>query len=234
LTNQGGNFSPGTTSYITTIIGDLAQTAGKMTIELGGTSPGLFDRLDIYGSASLGGTLQVNLLPGFVPAEGYSFEFLTAGAGVFGTFASAILPSAPAPLIWQLQYDLTSVRLLLHEEPPIENPAGDYNHDGVVDTADYIVWRKVLGQVGGSLADGNGDGRVDQADYLVWRSGFGRIAPAIGSAAGVPEPSSVVIAGLVGALAFAKPRRRRRRMITPDPVSSTRRPSVGRSAHRLV
>ena len=53
---------------------------------------------------------------------------------------------------------------------------GDYNLDGVVDAADYTVWRDTLGATGiGAFtgADGNGDGAVAQADYDVWRSNFG-------------------------------------------------------------
>jgi autotransporter-associated beta strand protein len=209
LTNQGGNFSPGASADITTITGNYSQTAGKMTIELGDTALGLFDRLEIDGNASLGGTLQVNLLPGFVPNGGNSFDFLTADSGIFGTFATTILPAVPSPLMWQLQYGPTSVRLLLLDEPPIENPAGDYNHDGVVNTADYVVWRKAFGQVGGTVGDGNGDGRVDQEDYLVWKGNFGRRAPppAGAAAASVPEPSTALLMALVGITIWASRRR---------------------------
>ena len=44
LTNQGGNFSPGASTAVSTITGNYAQTAGTLTIELGGTTLGLFDR----------------------------------------------------------------------------------------------------------------------------------------------------------------------------------------------
>ncbi|WP_146565431.1 choice-of-anchor Q domain-containing protein [Posidoniimonas corsicana] len=52
---------------------------------------------------------------------------------------------------------------------------GDYNRDGVVDAADYTVWRDQSGLTVSRLtgADGDGDGRVDQNDYRVWRSHFG-------------------------------------------------------------
>ena len=70
--------------------------------------------------------------------------------------------------------------------------AGDYDGDGIVDAADYVVWRNNLGQFGSSLpADGNGDGIVDLADYGIWKTNFGRGA---GSGniviASVPEPNS--------------------------------------------
>lgn len=60
--------------------------------------------------------------------------------------------------------------------------AGDYNLNGVVDSADYVLWRHTLGQSGAGLAaDGSGptlgtpNGVVDQADYTFWRSNFGAI-----------------------------------------------------------
>jgi hypothetical protein len=61
---------------------------------------------------------------------------------------------------------------------------GDYNENGVVDGADFVVWRKALGQVVPALsgADGNGDGKVDQADYDIWRANFGRTAQVSASA----------------------------------------------------
>jgi hypothetical protein len=68
---------------------------------------------------------------------------------------------------------------------------GDYNADGVVDDADYQLWRATFGftnRGGPQPADGNGNGVVDAADFVVWRKAFGA-APA--AAAEVPEPASV-------------------------------------------
>lgn len=51
---------------------------------------------------------------------------------------------------------------------------GDYNNNGVVDAADYTVWRDQLGESGADLAaDGDGDGQVTTADYAIWRNNFG-------------------------------------------------------------
>jgi hypothetical protein len=52
---------------------------------------------------------------------------------------------------------------------------GDYNIDNVVDTADYIVWRKTLGNSVAIYtgADGNGDGIIGPEDHDVWRANFG-------------------------------------------------------------
>jgi hypothetical protein len=79
---------------------------------------------------------------------------------------------------------------------------GDYNDDGVVDAADYTVWRDTLGQsVGNNLgtgADGDGNGTIGQPDYDVWKLHFGETAGSgSGSlAASVPEPSGVVLVAL--------------------------------------
>jgi glucose/arabinose dehydrogenase len=54
--------------------------------------------------------------------------------------------------------------------------AGDYNHDRVVDAADYTIWRDTMGEVGYHLgADGNGNATVDLTDYDVWKNNFGTI-----------------------------------------------------------
>lgn len=71
--------------------------------------------------------------------------------------------------------------------------SGDYNHDGQVDAADYIVWRDSNGQSGIDLpADGSGNGIVDDSDYLVWRSAFAATAAASG-AASVPETGTLAL-----------------------------------------
>jgi hypothetical protein len=79
---------------------------------------------------------------------------------------------------------------------------GDYNRNGVVDAADYVVWRNTLGQTAtGLLADGNGNGVVDAGDYNVWRANFGRSVGGVGvgSAAlgAVPEPASWVMLAMI-------------------------------------
>lgn len=48
---------------------------------------------------------------------------------------------------------------------------GDYNGDGVVNTADYAVWSTHFGQSPATFydGDGNGDGVVNAADYILYR-----------------------------------------------------------------
>jgi hypothetical protein len=85
---------------------------------------------------------------------------------------------------------------------------GDFNGDGIVDAADYTVWRDTLGSSGpGLAADANADEVVDALDYGLWRANFGQTAAgALAGAANVPEPSTIVLLAC-GAAAVALRRR---------------------------
>ncbi len=51
----------------------------------------------------------------------------------------------------------------------------DFNGDTVVDSGDYVIWRKNSGITSGALlsqGDANGDGMVDSVDYDAWRSQY--------------------------------------------------------------
>jgi hypothetical protein len=87
---------------------------------------------------------------------------------------------------------------------------GDYNHNGVVDAADYIVWRKSFGSIGSGLAaDGNGDNAVNLLDYDIWRVHFGDSAGAAATAESqpIPEPSTAILS-LLGCVVALMIRRR--------------------------
>jgi hypothetical protein len=116
-------------------------------------------------------------------ALGRAFDVSAFGPGVNGDL--------------QFQYarqgdgGLTTGMVTYVTPPPV---AGDYNHNGTVDAADYVVW---LNTFGSSIADadGDGDGIVDQDDYSVWRSAFGNTAGAAATVqtSSVPEANSVLV-----------------------------------------
>lgn len=87
---------------------------------------------------------------------------------------------------------------------------GDYNFDGAVDAADYVVWRKTRSQTGlGLAADGNFNNLIDDGDYEVWRSRF-RTA-AYGAATGLPIPEPTTLLLVLSAIGESCPQRRGKR-----------------------
>jgi hypothetical protein len=85
---------------------------------------------------------------------------------------------------------------------------GDYNDDGIVDAADFTVWRDHLGQM---FALPNRDeanmGAVSMADYNSWKANFGQASgDGALSNATVPEPTTLVML-LMGTLAILSHRR---------------------------
>ncbi|MEN1680964.1 MAG: hypothetical protein AAGJ46_15350 [Planctomycetota bacterium] len=80
--------------------------------------------------------------------------------------------------------------------PPVALP-GDYNGDGIVNAADYTLWRDGLSP------------DSSQAGYALWRDNFGATAAATRQAGGAPEPAAgFLMACLFGASTLASPRRR--------------------------
>jgi hypothetical protein len=78
---------------------------------------------------------------------------------------------------------------------PNPNPlSGDYNDDGAVGAADYVVWRNSVGQTVTPFAgaDGSGNGIIDEGDYLVWRANFGNTLPPGPGGGASAEPYSAV------------------------------------------
>jgi hypothetical protein len=85
--------------------------------------------------------------------------------------------------------------------------AGDYNRDGLVDAADYTVWRDSLGEfvANYNAADGDGNGRINDGDYALWKANFG--GPPAGTASlsdGVPEPATLGLLNLAWALVLMR------------------------------
>jgi hypothetical protein len=84
--------------------GNFTQGAtGSLQIDVGGTSTGSFGQLNVSGfgvQATLGGNLTVNLVNGFTPNPGNSFQILTfPSRGTPPTdFASENLPDGLSPV----------------------------------------------------------------------------------------------------------------------------------------
>jgi hypothetical protein len=203
-----GTYSPGLSPTIVTA-GNLAfDSANTLIMELGGTAPGSgHDQIQASGLLALGGTLKVELINGFTPTSGQSFN-LFDWASVAGTFSSLSLP-ALSGLAWNTSQLYTNGILSIIN---VDGIVGDYNNNGVVDAADYVVWRNNIGTTNILPNDPTG-GTIGNVQYDTWRSHFGQIA---GSGAGVrsdsqesaavPEPTTLWLA-MLGAAAILAARR---------------------------
>jgi hypothetical protein len=198
-----GTYSPGAGPAIVSL--GSVEYDGALQVEIGGTTPGTeFDQLNHVlnsGAVQLGGELDVSLISGFMPNAGDMFQILTATGGISGTFATTNLPTLAGNLIWQVSYGPNSLTLAV-AAPVLP---GDFNSDGVVDAADYVVWRKGLGSV------------YTVGDYDIWRANFGQPAGSGTSRAvsqsqiTVPEPLSrtVLAVGILAVVPFCRRLRNR-------------------------
>jgi hypothetical protein len=156
ITNNGGNQIGTGASPINPLLGALADNDGPTkTHALLTGSPAI----DAGDPAAVPGSGTVPLFD----QRGTPFSRVKDGDGVSGA----------------------RIDIGAFEVQPV-GPAlpGDYNHNNVVDAADFVLWRKTLGATGVSAfsgADGDGDTTIDQDDYDVWRGHFGQTGAGSGA-----------------------------------------------------
>ena len=110
-----------------------------------------------------------------------------------------IVPNPNQYAFWDDLHPTSSVHAILAQRAlDLFRLPGDFNHDNIVDGADYIAWRNGVGTT------------YIPYDYEIWRTHFGQSVGSgatlgVSSAAGtaVPEPTMlmIVLAGLFAALA---------------------------------
>jgi hypothetical protein len=137
-------------------------------------------RLFTWSSPEMAADLQSWLIE---PVENFGWmllgdELLSQSAIRFNSRESTDVPNMPPTLT--VEYEPTF--------------PGDYNGDRTVGAADYIVWRKHLGELTTLMNEAVTPGRVTQEDYDIWRSHFGAVSAPSGSQSLVPEPHCVLLA----------------------------------------
>lgn len=181
-------FSPGNSPGVVEFENFSLSSTSEFLLELGGLFEGEFDLLKISGDANLGGELAVSLLSDFVPSVGDEFEILNVGGILSGQFrgleeGEILTDDTGQP--FQISYlggDGNDVVLTA-------GLAGDFNFDGDIDGADFLLWQR-----GGSPNSLSAD------DLAAWQTNFGAgmSLPSIHPTT-VPEPAPFVFL-LIGAL----------------------------------
>jgi hypothetical protein len=180
----------GSTQTTIKVARDANITNGALKVVLNGYTPVSGNTWTIIeaGADLTAGKAAVDAM---VAAGGYPALTHAAPGSIgtlVGTFASTDFSQAPlsAGLSWQVQYVGKTVQLKVVGAPGVP---GDYNGNGVVDAADYVVWRK-----GGPLQNEVVTiGSVTPEDYTAWRARFGKTSgsgSSLAAQAAVPEPTT--------------------------------------------
>jgi hypothetical protein len=189
------------------VIGDdaLIDVNGDMLVNAGGGSQGtlayqleagdLLSMIDVSGTATFNAGAILAFDTSLTTPTQTTYNLLTA----LDIIDNGISFSVPG-WSYQIVPGGNGEILKLSQTGPV-GVQGDYNNNGVVDAADYVLWRN-----GGPLQNEIATpGTVTQEDYDSWRARFGSTS---GSGAGngvdagqVPEPAAAVLMlmGLVAA-----------------------------------
>jgi autotransporter-associated beta strand protein len=180
--NGGGRLAPGA-SIESLGVGALTLNAGSvLDIEL--AAPGTSDLINVSGLLTLGSG-SVNLINLGIDAGTYTLINYGTLSGNVTNLGTPI--GGPSNFNYKLVDTGSAINLSV-------TIPGDFILDGMVDAADYVVWRKGLGT------------SYTPIDGAVWRANFGRAAgsgsgASLGGAANIPEPTTALLI-VCGAMPF--------------------------------
>jgi len=189
--------SPGSSPGTLTINGTYAQQDGStLAIEIGGLVSGTeFDVLDVVGSVTLAGTLDVSLFDLgsglFMSSAGDTFDILTTTGGLIGDYSTHTLPTLAAGLTWDVNYGANI--LTLEVLSPL---SADFNGDGIVDGDDLtdptLGWEARFGV------------DLDGSDFLAWQQQFDSNATPLAALQTIPEPTSLWLLSIAALLQLSR------------------------------
>ncbi len=97
---NNGTYAPGNSPALSVLSTFSQGSTGLLLLELGGLDRGTgYDALDITGSASFAGTLEVTFYDNFTVTGGESFNLFDWGS-LTGTFDTLLLPTLAGGLAW--------------------------------------------------------------------------------------------------------------------------------------
>jgi hypothetical protein len=174
--------------------------------------------LEIGGTATIAGVLDVQLLDGGGTAAGADVRLMLSH-GLIDVSAATLNVTEPSGTSWT--WDSLSVEqisasdyilVLKNLVAGVVSVEGDANGDGDVDDLDLALFEAQFGLKGvGHSADVDGDNDVDLDDFVMIRGNFGFTSapePAAPDFSSTPEPATMSLLAIGGLLVL---RRRRRR-----------------------
>ena len=117
----GATYSPGSSPAEVTFEGSLdLSSADACLIELGGLTPGEYDRSVVNNELSLGGDLSVSLLPEYTLGYDEEYEIFAAGAmeGMFDNYSQDDLVGTYGDMVLFIHYDADAGTVTLYTEVP--------------------------------------------------------------------------------------------------------------------
>jgi hypothetical protein len=182
----------------TTVIDDLSYFGGNGDpIGPGGQrNPMYFD--GEMAARLFGSDLPVTHKPPGHPLHGQNFYHLSAcDPGAADGLEGTLMNGCAIPAGDRLHITPFDLAVYADMGYPMANLFGDFNNDGDVDAADYVVWRRLLGTA------------FTPAYYNIWRSSYGSTsAPrAISNRSALPELPTCVLLMLAAIFSFAQRRR---------------------------
>lgn len=167
------------------------------------------------GSVTVGATVQNSgaaafaALGGVIPAiqQTLVMTVVTNGPGMLALGGQNHNGLFTGARVWQGSTPVNGLTASLQ----VTGAEADFNQNGVVDGADFLIWQRGSGLVSGAtraLGDANADGAVNQFDLAIWRGQYGATTNA--PVAAVPEPATLGGALLMGASLLPLARKRRR------------------------
>lgn len=166
------------------------KEAGQLLLELG--SAVTHGRLEVAASATLAGTLKVEIVDDFIPVAGQSFDILDFTSAT-GQFTTLDLPQLADGLKWDASNLYTTGVLAV--SPVL---SADFDGNGAVDADDLAQWQGDFGV--NALSDADDDSDTDGADFLHWQRQFGSPSPMFAAANAVPEPGGMLLVAAIGTL----------------------------------
>ncbi len=143
------------------IDGEYEQTAlGRLNVQIAGPANVEHDIYETSNAATFAGDLSVELIDGYVPVVGETFEVFFANGGINGAFDDLI--GQPG---FEVSYNGNVVVLEF-----VGACSADFTGDGVVDSTDLAMLLAAWGTPAGDI---NGDGTTDSADLAVMLAGWG-------------------------------------------------------------